>query len=232
MTYIGEGLTEALRLLIAGDQEIYQIIQLSLGVSFLATVFATLLGVPLGLFLGLKRFPLKRLFRTVLYALMGVPPVVIGLVVMLFLSRKGPLGHYELLFTPRAMWLAQVLLILPIVMGIVFGSADKTARAVNELGVTLGATRLQRLWLLICEQKNTILLALASGFGRAISEVGAVMLVGGNIQGHTRVMTTFIAMNNSMGAYERSIAMGLVLLLIALIANGAIHYFSGGSHEY
>lgn len=233
MDYITRGLIEAVKLLLSGDREIYQIIGLSLSVSMLATLFAALIGIPLGLLTGLRQFPLKRLYRTILYSLMGIPPVVIGLIVMLFLSRKGPLGHYEMLFTPQAMWLAQVLLVLPIIVGVVFGSADKTAKAVSEVGITLGCTLYQRLILLISELRNAIWLALASAFGRAISEVGAVMLVGGNIKEHTRVMTTFIALNNSMGSYEKSIAMGLMLLLIALIVNGAIHYFSGGgSHEY
>lgn len=232
MDYILNGFIEAFKLLCSGNVEIYQIIQLSITVSLMATACAAIVGIPLGLVTGLKNFPLKRLYRTIVYALMGVPPVVIGLVVMLFLSRRGPLGEYELLFTPQAMWAAQFILVLPIITGIVFGSADKSTKGINELGITLGATRFQRLFLLIAELKNTIWLALASAFGRAISEVGAVMLVGGNIKGNTRVMTTFIAMNNSMGAYEKSIAMGMVLLMIALLVNGAIHYFSGGSHEH
>lgn len=231
MTYIAAGVGEAFRLLASGDREIYRIILLSLAVSLTATVSAAAVGVPLGLVAGLKRFPGRRVFRTVVYAGMGVPPVVVGLLVMLLLSRRGPLGRYELLFTPQAMGIAQFLLVLPIVVGIVFGGASREARQIDELGVTLGGTRGQRLLLLVREMSGTLWLAAASAFGRAISEVGAVMLVGGNIRDRTRVMTTFIALNNSMGEYERSIAMGLVLLVLSLAIHAAIHAMKGGGED-
>lgn len=226
------GTIEGIRLLLTGDPEMLYIIGLSLFVSGAATVTASVVGIPLGLVTGLKRFALKRLYRTVLFALMGIPPVVIGLVVFLILSRRGPLGELQLLFTPQAMIIAQFFLVLPITTGIVFGSASREAKAIDELGMTLGATRGQRLRLLVTELGSTMWLAIATAFGRAISEVGAVMIVGGNIRDRTRVMTTFIALNNSMGDFDKSIAMGLVLLLLSLFIHGIIQHFSGGRHEY
>lgn len=228
MAYIIDGVREAFLLLLRGDSEINRIILLSLGVSGIATLLAALVGLPLGIYTGIKKFPLKRLYGSFLFTAMGIPPVVIGLLVTIFLSRKGPLGSYELLFTPQAMVIAQFLLVLPIVTGILFGTAKEKGRQAFELAKTLGANRWECLLLLIRELHSSVLLAIMTGFGRAISEVGAVMLVGGNIKGQTRVMTTFITMNNSMGAYEKSIAMALVLLLIALIINGISHHMTGG----
>lgn len=228
MDYILNGIKEAFILLLSGDSEILGIIGLSLLVSGIGTILAMLFGIPLGFYTGIKNFPFKRLFGSVLFTAMGIPPVVIGLVVAIFLSRKGPLGGYQLLFTPQAMIIAQFLLVLPVVTGILFGTAKEKGKQVVELASTLGANRIENLRLLIHELQGTVLLAIMSAFGRAISEVGAVMLVGGNIKGSTRVMTTFIAMNNSMGAYERSIAMAIVLLMIALIINGITHHMTGG----
>lgn len=228
MDYIFEGFREAFWLLFSGDTEIFGIIVLSLFVSITATILAVLIGVPLGFYTGIKQFPLKKLYGSVLYTAMGIPPVVIGLVVAILLSRRGPLGRYELLFTPQAMIIAQFCLVLPIVTGILFGTAKDRGREVLELAFTLGANRRESLKLLIKELNTTVLLAIMTAFGRAISEVGAVMLVGGNIRGSTRMMTTYIALNNSMGAYERSIAMAIVLLLISLIINAITQHMTGG----
>jgi len=181
---------------------------------------------------GLKRFPGKHLFRATLYTLMGIPPVVVGLVVLLLLSRRGPLGQLQLLFSPQAMILAQFLLVLPIIAGIVFGAASREAASLDDLGLTLGGSRFQRFCLLVREMRGTMWLAVASAFGRAISEVGAVMMVGGNIRDKTRVMTTFIALNNNMGEYEKSIAMGVVLLVLSLVLHLLIQHLSGGAHEH
>lgn len=228
MGYIIDGIKEALLLLLRGDAEIYGIILLSLAVSGIATLIATVIGVPLGILAGIHKFPCKKAFGSILYTLMGVPPVVIGLVVTLVLSRQGPLGSYELLFTPQAMMIAQFLLVMPVITGIMFGTAKERGVHAYELGKTLGASKTESLILLVRELNTSVLLAVMTGFGRAISEVGAVMLVGGNIRGHTRVMTTYITMNNSMGAYEKSIAMALVLLSISLVVNAVSHHMTGG----
>lgn len=228
MEYIFEGVKEAIVLLLNGDSEVYQIVLLSLWVSGIATLLALFVGLPLGISTGIGKFPLKKLYGSVLFTAMGIPPVVIGLLVTIMLSRKGPLGAYELLFSPQAMVIAQFILVLPIVTGILYGTATEKGRQVYELAKSLGANRIETLWLLIKELHSSVLLATMTGFGRAISEVGAVMLVGGNIRGQTRVMTTFITMNNSMGAYEKSIAMAIVLLCISLIINGVSHHLTGG----
>lgn len=228
MDYITNGVKEAFRLLISADLEIIKIILLSLLVSGLATLFASIIGIPIGLYSAIKNFRLKRLYGSFLFTFMGIPPVVIGLLVVLFLSRRGPLGSYELLFTPQAMIIAQFLLVLPIVVGVLFSTAKEKGKQVIELACTLGANRKECLRLLIRELNASVILAVMTAFARAISEVGAVMLVGGNIRGKTRVMTTFIAMSNSMGEYERSIAMAIVLLSLALIINGVIHHLTRG----
>lgn len=160
-----------------------------------------------------------------LYTAMSLPPVIVGLVVFLILSRKGPLGFLQLNYTPLAMIIAQTLLITPIIMGIVYNRTKEDGHLIMNVGKTLGASYLQRLILLIRELRISIFIAIVTGYGRAVSEVGAVMIVGGNIKGHTRVMTTSIAMLKSMGDYELAIAIGLVLLLISFIVNAILYHF-------
>lgn len=223
MDYIKDGIFQAFQLLISFDPEVYEIIGLSLYVSTASLFIAGFIGVPLGILTGLKAFPLKNLYQTVLYAFMGLPPVVVGLFVALVISRRGPLGSFQLMFTPTAMIVAQTVLVLPIITGIVYGITKDKGQRIVDMGYTLGAKPFQQLFLIVGELKKTLVLALATGFGRCISEVGAVMLVGGNIKGHTRVMTTYIALNNSMGRYSTSLAMGFVLITIALLVNIWIH---------
>lgn len=223
-----DGFRDAFKLLIGFDQEVYEIIILSIGLSIASTICSAILGIPLGLILGIKNFRSKRFLTRLLYTLMSLPPVVIGLAVVLFLSRSGPLGSLGLIFTPGAMIIAQTILITPIITGIVFNQAKDKGLAVMQIGQTLGSGRLDLLWLLIKELKITILIAIVTGFGRAVSEVGAVMIVGGNIKGHTRVMTTYIAMNNSMGNYATAIAMGIVLLFISFTVNSVLYRYMDG----
>lgn len=223
-----DGFRDAFKLLIGFDQEVYEIIILSIGLSIASTICSAIFGIPLGLILGIKNFKSKRLLTRLLYTLMSLPPVVIGLAVVLFLSRSGPLGSLGLIFTPGAMIIAQTILITPIITGIVFNQAKDKGLAVMQIGQTLGSGRVDLLWLLIKELKITILIAIVTGFGRAVSEVGAVMIVGGNIKGHTRVMTTYIAMNNSMGNYATAIAMGIVLLFISFTVNSVLYRYMDG----
>jgi tungstate transport system permease protein len=228
MGSILEGVKEALRLLINFDPESYKIIGLSIFVSLTSTTLAALLGIPMGLFLALKKFRFKKVITRILYTSMSLPPVVVGLVVAIILSRRGPLGSLNLMFTSKAMIIAQTLLITPIVTGIIFNNAKAYGQEIKNTCMTLGGNRWNLLVLLIKEMRINILIAVITGFGRAISEVGAVMLVGGNILGHTRVMTTFIAMNNSMGNYATSIAMGIVLLLLSFVINSIIYHYVMG----
>ena len=219
-----EILLKAVGLLTSFDKEVYQIILLSLVVSLSSTGISTLFGVPLGILLGNNDFPLKKIVVRMLYTAMSLPPVIVGLVVFLILSRKGPLGFLQLNYT-LAMIIAQTLLITPIIMGIVYNRTKEDGHLIMNVGKTLGASYLQRLILLIRELRISIFIATVTGYGRAVSEVGAVMIVGGNIKGHTRVMTTSIAMLKSMGDYELAIAIGLVLLLISFIVNAILYHF-------
>lgn len=225
MGYIMDGIKEAVGLLLSFDKEIYSIILLSIFVSFTSTIISFFLGMPFGIFLALKKFKFKRIITRFLYTSMSLPPVVVGLLVAIIVSRKGPFGYLELLYTPTAMIIAQTILVSPIIAGIIFNNAKEQAEDIKHICKTLGGNRWDTLILLIKEMRINILIAVITGFGRAVSEVGAVMLVGGNIRGQTRVMTTFIAMNNSMGNYSMSIAMGIVLLAISFIVNSILYHY-------
>lgn len=223
MNYIFDGIKEALYLLISFDAEIYTVIILSIFVSGLSTIISSIIGVVIGVITGLNRFPLRNIYEKVLYSFMGLPPVVVGLLIGISISRRGPLGKYGLMFTVSAMVIAQSVLILPIITGIVYNQVKVDGKIIKETSETLGGKKRDTFLLILSELKSTILVAITTGFGRAISEVGAVMIVGGNIKGFTRVMTTYIAMNNSMGNYAKSIAMGIVLIAISLTVNSVIH---------
>ena len=232
MDYILNGFVEAFRLIFSFDPEIIQIVFLSLYVSFSSTLYATLIGIPLGILLGINDFKGKRIVSRLLYTFMSFPPVIIGLFTALFLARSGPFGELQLMYTPTAMIIAQTILVTPVITGIIFNQAGTSGYEVVQTGKTLGAQKWNILILLILELKSVIMIALVTGFGRAIPEVGAVMIVGGNIRGFTRVMTTFIAMNNNMGQYSVSIAMGLILMTISFITNSVLyHYVMGGQNE-
>jgi len=233
MEYILEGVEGAFKLIFSFDREIYSIVLLSIYVSFASTIISAFIGVPLGLLTGIKDFRGKIILSKIYYTAMGLPPVVVGLVTVLIISRSGPLGSVGLIYTPTAMIIAQSLLVTPIVTGIVFTNSKDTGREIIEICKTLGANRKHTFVKLIKELKPLILVATVTGFGRAISEVGAVMIVGGNIKGHTRVMTTFIAMSNSMGNYDTSIAMGIILLTISFISNSFLYNRTmGGNNGY
>lgn len=225
MDYIYEGIQEAFHLLISFDKEIYDIISLSILISITATSISSVIALPFGLFLALKKFRFKKLITRILYTCMSLPPVVVGLVTAIIFSRKGPLGYLELLYTPTVMIIAQTILVTPIMAGIILNSVKEQGNEITNICKTLGGNRWNSFILLLTEMRIHILIAVVTGFGRAVSEVGAVMLVGGNIRGYTRVMTTFIAMNNSMGNYSKSIAMGIVLLLISFIINSILYHF-------
>lgn len=223
MNYIFDGIKEAIYLLISFDVEIYTVILLSIFVSLVATIISSVFGVVLGVITGLKKFPLRNIYEKVLYSFMGLPPVVVGLLIGITISRRGPFGKYGLMYTVTAMVIAQSVLILPIITGIVYNQVKVDGKTIKDTCKTLGGKKKDVFVLIIHELKTTILVAITTGFGRAISEVGAVMIVGGNIKGFTRVMTTYIAMNNSMGNYAKSIAMGIVLIVISLGVNSVIH---------
>jgi len=203
----------------AFDPELWSITWLSLRVSGTALLISSLAGIPLGAWLGLAQFKAKRLVEALVHTCMALPPVVVGLMVYLLLSRSGPLADLGWLFTPQAMILAQTILALPWVVGITMSAV---AAVPLDLGLqvrSLGASRWQARWTLLREARQGVLLAVAAAFGRSISEVGAVMMVGGNIQGHTRVMTTAIVLETGKGQFGMALALGAWLLALALLAN-------------
>lgn len=225
MNYILEGFKEAFVLLASMDREIYQIIGLSLFVSTFSTVFASVVFVPIGVYLGIKKFPYKKMISRLIYTSMSVPTVIIGLVVALILSRRGPFGSLKLLYTPKAMIIAQIVLVVPLILGLTYSLAKNRGPIIQATAQTLGGGTIDTVMLIIRELRVDIMVNVATAFSRAISEVGAVMIVGGNIKGQTRVMTTTISMMNSMGDYPTAIALGTILLLISFVIHSIIYSY-------
>ncbi len=216
---MAEDILTSLVLLITGDWHVYQIIGLSLLVSGTAILVAAMVGIPAGAILALTQFPGRRLIVLLLNTLMGLPPVVLGLALYLFLSRRGPLGFLGLLFTPTAMILAQTMLALPIVAALSASAVRAVHPAVRETALLLGATPRQAAWMVVREARSNLVAAVMAGFGRVAAEVGAVMIVGGNISGQTRVMTTAIVMETAKGNFALAMALGIVLLTLSFLIN-------------
>jgi len=225
--YIINGIKEAGNLLISLDKDVFEIIFLSLFVSLTSTILSSIVSIPLGIYLGIKEFRGKRLFSRLVYTLMSIPSVIVGLVVAILLSRRGPLGFLDILYTPTAMIIAQTILVTPLIIGLTYNLSKNRGKNIEKVGKTLGAGRLDVIILIIKELKIDILVNIATAFSRAISEVGAVMIVGGNIKSHTRVITTTISMMNSMGDYPMAIALGIVLLIISFGVNSLIYSYQG-----
>jgi tungstate transport system permease protein len=221
MQGISEAAGSALRLIASGDAVLGGIVLLSLGVSLSAVGLATLLGLPLGAALAVGRFPGRRALIVVLNALMGLPPVVVGLLVYLLLSRAGPLGELGLLFTPSAMIFAQTILILPIIAALCRQAVEDAWVEYEEQLRSLGATGVTAALTLVWDIRFSLFTAVLAGLGRASAEVGAVMIVGGNIDGVTRVMTTAIALETSKGDLPLALALGMVLILLVIALNAA-----------
>ena len=219
MNIFVDGIKEGINLIWQMDPEIINITLLSLQVSFTALVISAFIGIPTGAALALKRIPGKRIFLNIIYTLMGLPPVLAGLLVYLLLTYRGPLGQFELLFTPSAMVFAQVLLAAPIVCGLTARSVMALNQDVYDTAATLGASRRQAATTIMREARIGIVAALTTAFGRVIAEVGAVMLVGGNIRWSTRVLTTSIVLETRMGNFSTAIAIGIILLILSFIIN-------------
>jgi len=213
------GLIEAVRLIAGGDSELFEIIALSLRVSGIALLISTASGAPIGVALGLTRTRAHGLITALLYTGMGLPPVVVGLFVYLMLSRSGPLGWLGWLFTPNAMIVAQTIIAWPLVTGLTMTAVRAVDPALRVQVRALGATMLQELWAVVCEARIGVVAAIVAAFGGIISEVGAVMLVGGNIAGKTRVLTTAIVLNTRQGEFTLAIALGIILLALTFAAN-------------
>ncbi len=219
MSDLAQGFAEALRLLGGGDAELWAIVLRSLTISAAATLLAMAVGVPLGYGLARGRFRGRTALLALVNTGMGMPPVVIGLIVWLLLTRSGPLGGLDLIYTRRAMVLAQVLIATPLVIGFSAASVQALPPQLPDLLTSLGAGRLRTLWILSREAKLGLLAAVMAGFGAIISEVGAAMTVGGNLRDSTRVLTTAIVTETSRGNLPVALALGLVLLLLAFLVN-------------
>ncbi len=221
MAEIADAFATAWRLIASGDAVLLEIVSLSLRVSAAALVLAALIGLPLGAFLGVARFPGRRVLVALLSTGMALPPVVVGLGLYLVFSREGPLGAYELLFTPSAMVIAQALLVMPIVASLTRQTIEDMAREYDEQLRAFGASRLRAAATLLVEARYSLPTALLAGLGRAIAEVGAVMIVGGNIAHVTRTMTTAIVLHSSRGDTPLALALGMILVALAALVNGA-----------
>ena len=214
-----EELLQAFTLMFTPGSELSQIILLTLQMAAFSTVISTVIGVPLGVLVGLYHFPGKRLVMRILNTLMGLPPVLAGLVVFFILSRSGPLGSLRLLYTLPAMVTAQVVLITPIVCGLSATAISGVAPLVHETAHGMGLSRRRELACLLYECRSQLLSIIFVAFGRSIGEVGAVMLVGGNVQYKTRVMTTAIMLETNMGHFEYAVALGVALLVVSFVIN-------------
>ena len=231
MEEIVKGLIQAFRLIIALDPDVLEIVSLTLRVTGAALLFSTLVGIPLGSWLGLKRFVGRRLVIALLYTGMGFPPVVVGLFVYLVLSRSGPLGSLGWLFTPRAMIVAQVIISFPLVSGFTMAAVMGVDPNLRQQVLSLGATDWQATLATLNEAKVGVIVSIIAGFGSIISEVGAVMLVGGNIQGATRVLTTAIVLETRKGVFDLAMALGIILLSLSFLANTAMLRLQGRAFE-
>lgn len=219
MDVIWDALGDAFDLLFSGDHETFEIIGLSLRVSLTATAIAFALGLPLGMLLAFGRFRGRRLALATVHTGMGMPPVVVGLIVTVLLWRSGPLGGLDMLYTPSAMIVAQAAIGTPLVAGISAAALQQIDPDFRVQMQALGASRLRSLWAVAVEARLPLLAAVMAGFGAAVSEVGAAMMVGGNIAGETRVLTTAAVLETSKGNLALAVALGLILLVLAFLVN-------------
>jgi tungstate transport system permease protein len=233
---IVEGIRQALRLIVGADPALLQIVLLSLRISATAVLISSMVGVPLGAWLGFRRFVGRRLVIAFLYTGMGFPPVVVGLFVYLLLSRSGPVGALgwpwlPRLFTTNAMVIAQIIIASPLVAGFTMAAVMGVDPNLRWQLISLGATRWQATWAVLREARLGVVVSIVAGFGSIISEVGAVMLVGGNIEGSTRVLTTAIVLETRKGNFDLALAMGIVLLTISFTINALVLRLQGKAYD-
>jgi tungstate transport system permease protein len=222
MELIWQGTKQAISLLVHGDPDVIRIALLSLQVSGTATLLSLLVGIPFGTVLALTRFPGRNITVSLVNTGMGLPPVVVGLFVSIFLWRSGPLGFLELLYTPTAIVIAQLVIAVPIVTGLTLTAVQQLNPRLRLQLLGLGASRLQVVWLLLREARLPLLAAMMAGFGAVISEIGASIMVGGNIYRQTRVLTTATVLETGKGNFDMAIALSLLLLLLVFAVNLAL----------
>ncbi|NMB79036.1 MAG: ABC transporter permease [Methanomicrobiales archaeon] len=223
MSEIIQGIEQALNLIITMNPEVMQIAFLSLYISLSATIIAAIISIPLAGLIHFSEFAGKRAVIILIQTLYSVPTVVVGLVIYLLISKSGPLGFLGLLFTPQGMILGQTVLIIPIMTGLIISALGGVDKGISDTLIALGATTWQKIIEIVKEARYAILGGVVLGFGRAIAEVGVAMMIGGNIRGETRVLTTAITLETGMGNFPLSIALGIILLFIALIVVVALH---------
>jgi tungstate transport system permease protein len=224
MELLLEGFKKAIQMILSGDREILEITLLTLRVSITAVLISTFIGVPAGMLLGLSKFPGRKFILALINIGMGLPPVVAGLWITLFLWRSGPLGEFSWLYTPTAIIMAQVLVSLPIVTALTSTAFQQINPKMILQVKALGATKFQLYWILMKEVKLALLAAVIAGFGRIIAEVGAAMMVGGNISGDTRILTTSIVMEVSKGNFDVALALSFILMALAFVITFSLTY--------
>ncbi|MDI9624660.1 MAG: ABC transporter permease [Methanothermobacter sp.] len=225
MNEILQGILKALELIITFDPEVVDITSRTLMISLSSTLLASLIAVPTGAIIHFKEFKGKQVIINIIQTLYSIPTVLVGLLVFLLISKSGPLGSLNLLFTPAGMIIAQAILILPLITGFSITALRGVGDDIVDLARSLGATEYQTLSTLVSEAKYGIIAAIILGFGRAISEVGIAIMIGGNIRGYTRVITSAMSLETSKGNLELSIALGIILLMISLLVNTLLNYF-------
>ena len=226
MSDLWEGIAAAFWLVVTLDADLVEITLRSLQVTLTAVAIAAVLGVSLGAWLAVNRFRFRRVTIAVLNALMGLPPVVVGLIVYILLSRAGPFGVFGLLFTPTAMIIAQIIIVTPLIASIAHQALRDLWADYHDLLISLNTSKAQRVRTLVWDARRSLLTATLAGFGRAIGEVGAIMIVGGNIDHATRVLTTAIALETSKGNFALALGLGFVLIGLAIAVNLAMHWLS------
>lgn len=226
-----DSLSQSFWLILSGDMALWSVVLLSLRVSITAVLLAAIVGLPLGALLAVTRFPGRQFVIVIVNALMGLPPVVVGLILYLMLSRSGPLGVFQLLYTPTAMIIAQAVLVTPIIAALTRQLLASLDAEYSEQLRSFGVSRVASVPTLLWDGRYGLVTALLAGFGRAIAEIGAVIIVGGNINHVTRVMTTTIALETSRGNLELALALGAILVLLAILVNGIVSLFSTTSRQ-
>lgn len=227
MDFLLQSLVAALELIRVGDRELFQVVYLSLYVTFFSTLIASLLGVPLGFYLAVREFHGKRVLIILLNTMLALPTVVIGLLVYAFLSRRGMLGYLGLLYTPKAIIIGQIILILPWVTTFTMAAVSRIDQRYRLTALTLGASSLQAALVVAREARFGILAAIIAAFGRVIAEIGIAMMLGGNIKGYTRTMTTAMALEHNKGEFVLAVALGIILLSVSLLMNIALQLAQG-----
>jgi tungstate transport system permease protein len=225
MDYLWEGIREAIRLIISLDNEVCRTVLLSLRISLVATLLASVVGIPLGFFISTHEFPFKRPTITIFNTLLSLPTVVVGLFLYSLLSKRGPLGPLGLLFTPPAMVIGQCILAIPLIVALSISAIQVMDPRIKMTAMTLGAGPVRTALTVLSEARFALTGAVIAGFGRVIAEVGTAMMVGGNIKGYTRIMTTAIALETAKGEFAFALSLGFILLAVAFAVNILFHYF-------